>query len=681
MTPIRRTLAPLTLLSSLVLAAYAQLIISNADHWSDGWPLVSTFDAKLTELYRAGTFHGEQSVAAAIILFAVAMVLFVWAVRLSNHGSSATTPPSNAPSSDTQHGRVQVPILLGGFAAFAGWCYLMVRLATGSYEGWYVGLFFGSLALIAILFVLADRARSAGLSFAMSFRIWEIAFVSGVAGLFFGLVVQDLTNWRYASLGDDSVFFAFAAEIASGDLPLNLFSQVEGPYSSHPLLSSAYQASVMEFAGENIFGWKLATLLTLVATIPIFYWLIRALTNTRTAVFASAILASAHYLLGYAHTGYDNVFPLLPTVLALAFFVGGTKRSSMFLFFCSGAIAGLGFYTYFSGRAVIIILALAVLFLGRKRWRPELVLPLAIGFVLAVGPLFAVDGWNVIDEMQARSQAEGRSPFEIISGLAASAPRVFLAFNFNPYPKHFVSGSLLDDVSAPLALLGLAYTATRVRNERYRLLLIWFLVGIVVTGLFHPIQELINTRLHYVLPTMAAFAGIAIDRLITLLERLTPLPRARPALAALCIAGLFPAILGLNLYRHIEVSPKRIPAMSAALVYREAQEASCDQPGLRTIVFAARPFPVMPRVFEFYNWEDKTPLFFRYDDPPNVYEDAIGAGNVGCVLLADPQQSTSGRASAYLAELSDSALSVEEVSDASGRTTLLVLRLAEVSPP
>ena len=353
----------------------------------------------------------------------------------------------------------------------------------------------------------------------------------------------------------------------------------------------------------------------------------------------------------------------------------------MFLFFCSGAIAGLGFYTYFSGRAAIIILALAVLFLGRQRWRPELVLPLAVGFVLAVGPLFAVDGWNVLDEMQARSQAEGRSPFEIISGLAASAPRVFLAFNFNPYPKHFVSGSLLDDVSAPLALLGLAYTATRVRNERYRLLLIWFLVGIVVTGLFHPIQELINTRLHYVLPAMAAFAGIAIDRVIAVLEKLTPLPRVRLAVVALCVVGVLPAILGLNLYRHIEVSPKRIPAMTAALVYREAQEASCDQPGLRTIVFAARPFPVMPLVFESYDWEDKTPLFFRYDDPPNVYEDAIGAGNVGCVLLADPQQSTSGRASAYLAELSDSALSVEEVSDASGRTTLLVLRLAEVSPP
>ena len=353
----------------------------------------------------------------------------------------------------------------------------------------------------------------------------------------------------------------------------------------------------------------------------------------------------------------------------------------MLLLFCGGAVAGLGFYTFYSGRATIIILALAVFFLGRKRWRPELVLPLAIGFTLAVAPLFAVEGWDVIREMRAESQSEGQSLLTMFSGLAASAPRVFLAFSFNPYPKHFVSGSLLDDVSAPLALLGLAYTATRVRNGQYRLLLIWFLLRIVVTGLFHPRQEEINSRLHYVLPLMAAFAGIAIDRLIAVLGRVTPLPHAQPALAAFCVAGLLPAILGLNLYRHFEVSPERVPALSATVVFREARDASCDLPGVRTVVFAAQPFPLMPRVFEYYEIADKTPLFFRYDDPPNVYESAIGAGNVGCILLVDPQQIKPGRASAYLAELSDSALAVEEVSDTSGRTTVLVLRVADQPPP
>ncbi len=676
----RRLLAFVVLLSSLLLAAYGQFIISDADHWSNGWPLISTFDAKLTELFRAGTFQGEQSVAAAIILFAAAMLLFLQAIRLSSQGKPDTSVPTTVPSSNAQRRPIQIPLLLGGLATFAGWGFLILRLATNSYEGWYVALFFVLLAFTACLVFVLDRAQGAAFPIGTRFRVWELAFVLGVAGLFAGLVAQDLTNWRYASLGDDGSFFVFAKEIASGNDTLNLFGQA-GPAGNHPLLSSAYQAGVMNVAGVDILGWKLATLLVLVATIPIFYWLVRTLTNTRTAVVATAILASSHYLLGYAHTGYDNVFPLLPTVLALALFVGGTRRSSMLLLFCSGAIAGLGFYTFYSGRAAIVILAIVVFFLGRKRWQPAMVLPLAVGFALAVAPLFAVEGWNVIGEMRAESQSDGQSLFATFSGLAASAPRVFLAFNFNPYPKHFISGSLLDDVSAPLALLGLAYTATRLRSERYRLLLIWFLVAIVVTGLFHPRQVEINSRLHYVLPAMATFAGIAIDRLITILERLAPLPRAQPALAALCVAGVLSAILGLNLYRHFEVSPERIPTPSASLVLREARAASCDLPGARTVVFAARPFPGIPEVFEFYDWGDKTPLFFRYDDPPNVYEEAIGAGNVGCVLLADPQRSTSGRASAYLAQLSDSALSVEEVSDTSGRTTMLVLRLAVQPPP
>ena len=670
------------MIAALLLAAYGQRIISYADHWSDGWPLVSTFDVKLTELYRVGgTFAGEQSVAAAIVLFAVAMVLFVCAVRLSGDETSDSNPLNAGPSPHAQHHPIRGALLLGGLVAVAGWGFLILRLAMNGYAAWYVGFFFILLPFTAGLVFMLDRARGATFPVGTRFRIWELTFVAGITGLFAGLVLQDLTNWRYASLGDDGSFFFFAKQIANGNGALNLFSQAEGPAGNHPLLSSAYQAGVMNIAGIDIFGWKLATLLVLVATIPIFYWLIRALTNTRTAVFAAAILASSHYLLGYAHTGYDNVFPILPTVLALALFVGGSKRSSMLLLFCSGAVAGLGFYTFFSGRAAIVILALVVVFLGRKRWRPQLVLPLAAGFVMAVGPLFAVDGWYVISEMRGVSQSGGQTPIETISGLAASAPRVFLAFNFNPYPKHFVSGSLLDDVSAPLALLGLAYAATRVRTSEYRFLLVWFLVAIVVTGLFHPRQAEINSRLHYVLLPMVAFAGIAIDRLIAVLEKLTPLPRAQPALTAICFVVLLPAILGLNLYRHFEVSPQRIPALSATLVLRETRGASCDRSGLQTVVFAQRPFPLMPELFEFYDIEDRTPLFFRYDDPPNVYESAIGAGNVGCVLLAERPQGGLGRASAYLAELSDSALAVEEVSDTSGRTTVLVLRLADQPPP
>ncbi len=673
----RRNTTLISLLLALALAAYGQSVIGNADHWSDDVPLLSSLDGKLTELYRGGGYDGEQSVAIAIPIFAVAMGLFAWSawsLRGKSEPSDSdqdVVPETLSPVAPQRwHG---FAIAAGAAVSLAGWSYLIARLATDSYEGWYVALFFCLLALTALLFGLYDRLRGTGRPPRLAVHYWEGLVVLGLMGLFAGLVATDLTNWRYATLGDDGTFFIFARDIVNGESHLNLFSQA-GPSGTHPILSSAYQAAVMDVAGVNIFGWKLATLLILLATIPVFYLLIRALTNARTAAFATAILSSAHYLLGYAHTGYDNVFPLLPTVLSFGLFVAGRRRSSLVLLFCAGAVAGLGFYTFYSGRGAIVVMAFALLFLGRKHWRPATVLPITAGFALAVAPLFAVEGWNVISEMLGESQSSGRSPIEVISDLAASAPRVFFAFNFNPYPKHFVSGSLLDDISAPLALLGLAYATTRVRDKRYRFLLIWFLVAIVVTGLFHPRQEEINSRLHYVLPPMAAFAGLALDRIVTLFSRAIPKPGVQPALVLLCAVGVLPAILGLNLYRHWEVSPAELPAPNAALVLREAQRSACDVEGKRSAVFAPRPFPLMPLVFEFYDWEGKEPLFFRFDDPPDLYRSAIASGGIGCVLVADPHAARAQVAVDYVNELArQPGATIQDTSDASGATAVLVL--------
>lgn len=677
----RRNITVFGLLLALTLAGYAQYVIGKANHWSDGLPLVSSFDGKLTALYRAPAVHGEQSVAVAIPIFAVAMALFTWSAwslrdkSEASHGNKEAA--SKTPLSTESQGWHGLAIAVGAVVALAGWSYLLARLATDSYEGWYLALFFCLLALTAVLFGLYDRVRGTGPPPRPAVHFWECFVVLGTMGLFAGLVATDLTNWRYATLGDDGGFFLVARDIINGERQLNLFSQA-GPGGYHPLLSSAYQAAVMDVAGVNIFGWKLATLLLLLATIPLFYLLVRALTNARTAVFAIAVLAFSHYLLGYAHTGYNNVFPLLPTVLSFGLFVAGTRRSSLILIFCAGAVAGLGFYTFYSGRAAIVILALVLLFLGRKHWRPATVIPITVGFALAVAPLFAVDGWSVISEMMRQSQSSDKTPIETISSLAASAPRVFLAFNFNPYPKHFVSGSLLDDISAPLALLGLAYTATRAREERYRFLLIWFLVAITVTGLFHPRQVEINSRLHYVLPPMAAFAGLALDRIVEMLSRLFQRPSVQPALVALCAIGVLPAILGFNIYRHWEVSPSVIPAPNAALVLREAQRPTCDLPGLRSAVFAPQPLPMMPLVFQFYEWEGKEPLLFRFGDPPDVYRSAIASGGIGCVIVAEPRTREAQTSVAYVTELAQKAgMALEEVPDASGFTRMLVLRLTE----
>ena len=87
---------------------------------------------------------------------------------------------------------------------------------------------------------------------------------------------------------------------------------------------------------------------------------------------------------------------------------------------------------------------------------------------------------------------------------------------------------------------------------------------------------------------------------------------------------------------------------------------------------------MMPLVFEFYEWEGREPLLFRFGDPPEVYRSAIASGGIGCVIVAEPHTREAQASVAYLTELAEGTSAIiQETSDASGFTTLLVLRLTK----
>ncbi len=675
----RRGLALVGLPTSLAIAAYGQHIIDDRGDLAEGWPLVSAFDSKLTELYRT-----EQSAALAILLFFVAMVLFVLSLRTLLRGSETDEAVEAGGSSDgapwlPRRRRYAALILLVGLASLGVWAFLIWKLAHDRYESYYPHLFFGSLLALAAALLVIDTSRGAKLKSTVRFRRWEVGLVAGLAGLFIGLMVHDLTDWRYAYIGDDGEFWRVAKEIAKGTNEYNLLGQ-RGPYAYHPPMSSAYQAAVMRMAGVDIFGWKLASVLAVAFTLPVFYWLMRTMFGSRTAAYATAILAFSHYLFGYAHTGYNNIFPLFPTVLAFALFFAGRRSSSMLLIFGSGAVAGLGFYTFYSARSIIIILALAVLFMGYRRWRRDLLVPLGAGFALAVAPIFASEGWDVIESMRGQSASSERTPIEMVSRLLESAPRVILAFNFNPFRKHFVYGSLLDELSAVLALLGMGYAAYRVRREEHRFLVIWYLVAMVVTGLFHPRQDEINSRLHYVLPPMAAFAGLALDRIVAGFSKVSSSPRLERILAVAAFAVVMPAVLGFNVHRFWVESPPKFQASVSSVAFREVSSPSCDIEGYHSIIFARETAPGLPYVFDFYGWSERMPLLFRFDASPDEYEREITREDVSCILVTSPEREESQPIMERIEELArETGNTVEKVTDLSERTEVLVLRLAHTS--
>jgi 4-amino-4-deoxy-L-arabinose transferase-like glycosyltransferase len=234
-------------------------------------------------------------------------------------------------------------------------------------------------------------------------------------------------------------------------------------------------------------------LLAVVATIPALYILMRIAFGVRPAIFAALFLSGSHYLFSYAHTGYQYVFAPFPVVAAFALFFIGWRYSSSLMLFLAGATAGLGFYTFQSARVAIVVLALVVLMMGIRWWRPAFAGTVAAGFVFVVLPIFAVNKMEVITAMLDQSALAMEEP--LAERLLKNVPRSLFAFNYNPNDGHYLAGALMDAASGVLAILGLAYCLSRIRQTSHRFLILWWAVALTATGLFHIHNQVAFSRL------------------------------------------------------------------------------------------------------------------------------------------------------------------------------------------
>ena len=639
-----RLLAYAELVTSLGLAAYAQHIIDDGGSYGEGWPLLSSFDTKLNSIYNA-----PQSVAYSIPLFFLAAGLFVHSLSriLSNRPAAEDSKTDSGPAQD----RIpKTPRFIAAGVLFATalavWSYLIYQLAAGGNQPENLWLFWGSLIGAAGALLLIDVGGKVTLFSTLRWHPLEVAFVAVVTSFFIGLMVQDLTSWQYARIGDEGAFWEFGKRIAEGDHNYNYFS-TRGPFGYHPVLSSVYQGMVMRLGGVSMLSWKLSSTIAIAASLPPFYWLVRTSIGLRAAIFSTAILASSHVLFAYAHTGYSNIFALFPAIVAFALYASGSRSKSVLLLFGSGVAAGMGFYTFYTARTVILILVLATMIVAIGEWRRgelfrwirEVPLPIAAGFSMAVMPIFAVHGRGVFDTMTKQSLWY-RNDFETVMEIVIeSIPRAFLAFNFHRPTIHYVSGSLLDEITAVLALLGLAYALYRVMKPEYRFILIWAVVAIVVTGVLHqrPFTEL-PTRMNFAIPPMAVFAGIAVDRVVLAISNVYRNRRFELAVSIVAFLLVLPAIFGFNAHRFWKVTPSIQGLSGTTVIYREAMSDLCNIEDHRSVVFvSARAYHGVRSVFFWYNIENKSPLVLDYGGPADVYEELVATTRVSCVMFTNPK--------------------------------------------
>jgi hypothetical protein len=507
---------------------------------------------------------------------------------------------------------------------------------------------------------------------------WWLPFEGLLIAAFFTLFVviclQDLDDWRWAALGDEYAFYGAARLIAEGER-FNFFSQ-EGVYNVHPVLSSAWQALFLKFSEGDVFAWKLSEVVLVAITLVFFYLLVHELFGWRPAAFAAGLLAASHYLIAFVHTGFNNVDALLPTVLSLWLLVVGLRRNSTLALFGAGLAAGLGFYVYYPARAAIVIIAIYLLFMGPRAWKPRILGPIALAFAMAVAPIFSIHGWTVIDAVLGQSAAE-HDPTVTGDRLARFGHNIvpsLMAFNFTPNPGRGFSGSLMDPVSAVLFVLGLGVAVAKWRNAAWRLFLIWWFVAVAASGFASPRPEVANTRLFFALPPAIAMAGLAFDRMLLMLPWRPARPVAQAGYGVACLTLLMIPVLYLNLDRVWHDTPTKYGTSVDAVVVRGVLSDECMSQPARTIVVTPFPDGLLAPVFDSYQLGAEAPLLIGFDavvSPRGVFAEGEYDGCIVVHGAGDPNAVVDviGRLTALFPDKSR-----QQLFDPSGQRAVIVFR-------
>lgn len=469
-----------------------------------------------------------------------------------------------------------------------GW--VLLQLATTAYAPAYPRWFLLSVVLLVLSLAWNERGRLHRLAARSASQRARLAaeglVVLALTTLFVCLNAVDLASWFYTGLGDEYAFYGTSTLLARGTDGINLFSQ-HGAYDVIPWLSSYVEGKMMAVFGINSFGWKMSLTLEAALALVALYFLARTLYGWRVAIVALGMLASSHYLFAYAHTGYPNLEILLPTISSILFFYLGIRSGSWLCLFLCGIGAGLGWYTYYPSRTTIIIVMTTTLFVVPWRdWLKAWTWLLA-GFALLWLPMLLVNRNALFDTMLAQTGGGATAEPQANRALLPvwNLGRSILAFNYNTYNGPYVFGSLAEPITAAFFLLGLGYAIGTWRDIRSRLLLSWFVIGTITTGVLSKYDHVSVSRLLYQLPVVALLAAWAFDQMLTLISVYLPI-RVRGVAASFAIVALISAVSYLNLHRWYVEMPTHLPSGSEAVLMRTALDSRCRTAKLPALLVA-----------------------------------------------------------------------------------------------
>ncbi|HEX3043973.1 MAG TPA: glycosyltransferase family 39 protein [Bacillota bacterium] len=423
-------------------------------------------------------------------------------------------------------------IYITGIILIAASIFLMLpaRPGTGAAIIWFITLIF-----FGVIFFLYDKLHATTLTNPFLSR-GEIIRVSLITLLGFILVAIDAASWCWAGTPDEFAFFEVARDMGERGINQFILSQ-KGLYEYHPILSHLYQLIVMKLFGMNMYGWRLSSALAFTFSIPFVYLFARDLWNARIGYITALLFATSPIALVFAHMGYNNVHVYPMIFITVSVFVWSIRTNSVFGYYLTGIIAGLGFYTYYPARlAGVFVILLGFLFKSLPVIKKNRLL--TVGFVLGLGitilyPLMNLGEllnrmlqFTVVKEMGQPTTGGALAQLFAADGYGRRILTNFAItllhgiYTHHGEPNwHFLKNPIINPVFCTFYIIGFWRTgATFFKKHSSCFLMIGFLISALAVGAVTDYPRPPLTRLMFFAPFLAIFAAIGVDYLWSVLS-------------------------------------------------------------------------------------------------------------------------------------------------------------------
>ena len=354
-------------------------------------------------------------------------------------------------------------------------------------------------------------------------------------------------------LTDDEALWGYQAKrVANGEIRPIFFEEIWGREPLYGYLA----ALLFRLFGPTILGVRAVAAVVGIATVPIFYLLVKELlaqqANDRTsaslpAILATSWLATSYWHVIYSRAGFEAILVPFFTVVAFYFMWRGIRSNGRLWFACAGFFLGAGLYTYQAGKFVPIFVCLFLVYLAwrdrdflRSQWI-NMILLLGI-CLLVTAPL----AWYAATHPQTfwhRAQTVSVFNPELNEGNPVRAfGTAFLKaaaiFNLqgDPAPERNPGRRpILDPLTSLCFLAGLVIAITKTREREYAFLWSWFLM-MSLPGALTVVETPNFTRAVGALPVLHILPALAVVGAYRWVEKRLTSTRQRTAFASFLLA-------------------------------------------------------------------------------------------------------------------------------------------------